>query len=126
MIFPFLASEITIGLPAELLRQRPTSAVPSGDWPPQTAQIGVRTANLYPRFSLFGFLGLGATDIGDLFSGSSGTWGIGLPIRWNIWQGGRIRASIKADEARTEQALLFYEQSVLLALEEVENAMVSY
>ena len=123
---PVPPDEVTIGLPAELLRQRPDVRRAERQLAAATAQIGVETANLYPRFSLFGFLGIGATDIGDLFSTSSGTWGIGLPIRWNIWQGGRIRSSIKATEARTEQALLFYEQSVLLALEEVENTMVAY
>jgi outer membrane protein TolC len=75
---------------------------------------------------LTGFLALESTEGGDLFSTSSGTWGFGLPIRWNIFQGGRIRAAIKAEEARTEQALLFYENAILRALEEVENAMVSY
>jgi NodT family efflux transporter outer membrane factor (OMF) lipoprotein len=123
---PVPPDEIAVGLPAELLRQRPDVRLAERQLAAATAQIGVQTANLYPRFSLFGFLGIGATDAGDLFSGSSGTWGIGLPIRWNIWQGGRIRATIKATEARTEQALLFYEQSVLLALEEVENSMVTY
>jgi NodT family efflux transporter outer membrane factor (OMF) lipoprotein len=123
---PVPPDEVTVGLPTELLRQRPDVRRAERQLAAATAQIGVQTANLYPRFSLFGFLGIGATDIGDLFSTTSGFWGIGLPIRWNIWQGGRIRATIKVTEARTEQALLSYEQSVLLALEEVENAMVSY
>jgi outer membrane protein TolC len=92
----------------------------------QMARIGIRTADLYPRFSLFGFLALESTEGGELFDSSSVTWGFGLPIRWNIWAGGSIRASIKVEEARTEQALLFYEQAVLRALEEVENTMVAY
>ena len=123
---PVPPPQVTLGLPAELLRQRPDVRRAERQLAAQTALIGVRTADLYPRFSLFGFLGLGSADIGDLFSGSSGTWGFGLPIRWNIWQGGRIRSAIKVEEARTEQALLAYEQSVLRALEEVENSMVNY
>ena len=67
-----------------------------------------------------------STEGGDLFDGSSVTWGFGLPIRWNIFQGGRIRAAIQVEEARTEQALVAYEQSVLFALEEVEGTMVAY
>jgi NodT family efflux transporter outer membrane factor (OMF) lipoprotein len=123
---PVPPPQITVGLPTELLRQRPDVRRAERQLAAQTALIGVRTADLYPRFSLFGFLGLQSTDLGDLFEGGSGTGGFGLPIRWNIWQGGRIRNAIKAEEARTEQALLAYEQSVLRALEEVENAMVNY
>jgi outer membrane protein TolC len=92
----------------------------------QTAQIGVATAELYPSFSLSGFLGLEALDLGDLVSGDSVTWDIGLPIRWNIFSGGRIRSQIRAEEARTNQLLASYEQTVLNALEESENAMVAY
>lgn len=123
---PVPPEEITIGLPAELLRQRPDVRRAERFLAAQTARIGIRTADLYPRFSLFGFLNLESLDAGDLFSGSSLAWGFGLPIRWNIFAGGRIRAAIKVEEARTEQALLFYEQSVLRALEEVENTMVAY
>jgi NodT family efflux transporter outer membrane factor (OMF) lipoprotein len=123
---PVPPEEITVGLPAELLRQRPDVRRAERFLAAQTARIGIRTADLYPRFSLFGFLALESTDGGDLFKSSSGTWGFGLPIRWNIFQGGRIRAAIRVEEARTEQALLAYEQSVLRALEEVENAMVFY
>jgi outer membrane protein TolC len=123
---PVPPEEVTVGLPAELLRQRPDVRRAERFLAAQTAQIGIRTADLYPRFSLFGFLNLESLDAGDLFDGGSLAWGFGLPIRWNIFQGGRIRAAIKVEEARTEQALLFYEQSVLRALEEVENTMVAY
>jgi NodT family efflux transporter outer membrane factor (OMF) lipoprotein len=123
---PVPPESVTVGLPAELLRQRPDVRRAERSLAAQTARIGVQTAELYPRFSLTGFLALESTEGGDLFSTSSGTWGFGLPIRWNIFQGGRIRAAIKAEEARTEQALLFYENAILRALEEVENAMVAY
>lgn len=117
---------VTIGLPADLLRQRPDVRRAERELAAQTALIGVATADLYPSFSLSGFLGFQATDAGDLLSGSSLTWGVGLPIRWNIFSGGRIRSQIRVEEARTEQALTTYEQTVLHALEEVENAMVAY
>jgi len=123
---PVPPEELTVGLPAELLRQRPDVRRAERLLAAQTARIGVRTADLYPRFSLTGFLALESTDAGDLVSGSSTTWGFGLPIRWNIFSGGRVRAAIEVEEARTEQALLAYEQSVLRALEDVENAMVAY
>ena len=117
---------MTTGLPADLLRQRPDVRLRERELAAQTARIGVATADLYPSFSLSGVLGLQSANSGNLFSGSSLTWGVGLPIRWDLFNGGRIRSQIEAEEARTEQALLAYEQTVLSALEEVENAMVAY
>jgi len=123
---PHEPEAVTMGLPAELLRQRPDVRRAERLLASQTAQIGVATADLYPTFSLAGFLGLEALNAGDLASGDSVTWNVGLPIRWNIFSGGRIRSRIRAEEARTNQALAGYEQTVLNALEESENAMVAY
>ncbi len=117
---------VTTGLPANLLRQRPDIRAAERQLAAQTARIGVATADLYPQFSLGGFLGLQATSAGDLFSSDSVNWSIGLPIRWKLFAGGAVRSQIAAEEARTEQLLANYERSILLALEEVEDAMVSY
>lgn len=117
---------VTTGLPADLLRQRPDIRSAERRLASQTARIGVATAELYPQFSLTGFLGLQSTDAGDLFSSDSINWSVGLPIRWRLFAGGAIRSQIAAEEARTEQLLAGYERTVLLALEEVEDAMVSY
>ena len=117
---------VALGLPTELLRQRPDVRRAERLLASQTAQIGVATADLYPTFSLAGFLGLEALSSGDLLSSDSVTWNIGLPIRWNIFSGGRIRSRIRVEEARTNQLLASYEQTVLNALEESENAMVAY
>ncbi len=117
---------VAMGLPTELLRQRPDVRQAERRLAAQTARIGVATADLYPTFSLAGFLGLEAVSAGDLGSGDSVTWNIGLPIRWNIFSGGRIRSQIRAEEARSNQLLANYEQTVLDALEESENAMVAY
>ena len=117
---------VAVGLPTELLRQRPDVRRAERQLAAQTARIGIATADLYPTFSLAGFLGLEALSAGDLASGDSVTWSLGLPIRWNIFSGGRIRSQIRAEEARTNQLLANYEQTVLNALEESENAMVAY
>jgi len=117
---------VTTGLPADLLRQRPDIRSAERRLAAQTARIGVATAELYPKFSLSGFLGLQATSAGDLFSSDSVNWSIGLPVRWNLFAGGAIRSQIAAERARTEQLLANYERAVLLALEEVEDALVSY
>ncbi len=118
--------ELTIGLPVELLRQRPDVREAERLLAAQTARIGVATADLYPSFSLSGFLGVSATSGSDLLDSGSVTWSVGLPIRWSIFTGGRIRSQIKVEEARTEQLFANYERTVLLALEETENAMVAY
>ncbi|MGD8440857.1 MAG: efflux transporter outer membrane subunit [Holophagae bacterium] len=117
---------ITTGLPADLLRQRPDIRAAERRLASQTARIGVATADLYPQFSLTGFLGLQATDAGDLFSSDSVNWSVGLPIRWKLFAGGAVRSQIAVERARTEQLLAAYERTVLLALEEVEGAIIAY
>jgi multidrug efflux system outer membrane protein len=123
---PSEPQEVTVGLPVELVRQRPDVREAERLLAAQTARIGVATADLYPSFGLSGFLGVSATSGSDLLDSGSVTWSVGLPIRWSIFSGGRIRSQIRAEEARTEQLLANYERTVLLALEESENAMVAY
>ena len=115
-----------VGLPAELLRQRPDIRAAERQLAAQTAQIGVATADLYPRLSLVGTFALEATDFVDWFTGDATSYGFGPALRWNIFDFGRIRSNIEAQDALTEQALVSYEQTLLFALEDVEDAMVSY
>jgi outer membrane protein TolC len=87
----------------------------------------VAKADLYPSFSLFGTFEVAANDFSDVVSYSkSRMHSFGPSFRWNIFDGGRVRNQIRIEDARTEQALVRYEQTVLNALEDVENAMVSY
>jgi NodT family efflux transporter outer membrane factor (OMF) lipoprotein len=123
---PVEPAAVTTGLPADLLRQRPDIRAAERRLAAQTARVGVATAELYPRFSLSGFLGLQSTSAGDLFNSDSVNWSVGLPIRWRLFEGGSVRSQIAAEQARTAQLIASYEQVVLLALEEVEDAMVSF
>jgi NodT family efflux transporter outer membrane factor (OMF) lipoprotein len=123
---PTPPAEITAGLPAELLRRRPDVRRAERLLASQTALIGVATADLYPSFSLGGFIELVAGNFADLGEGESVGWGLIPGLRWNLFAGGKIRNNIRVQEARTEQLLYLYEQSVLLALEEVEDALVAY
>ncbi len=119
--------QITVGLPVELLRQRPDIRQAERKLAAQTALIGVAKAELYPSFSLSGTFEMAANDFSDALSYSkSRMHSFGPSIRWNIFDGGRVRSRIKVEGARTEQALNRYEQTVLNALEDVENAVVSY
>lgn len=123
---PMPPPEIAAGLPADLLRQRPDIRRAERELAVQTARIGMATADLYPSLSLLGTIGLEATDFADLFAGGSHFYTIGPSISWNVFAGGSIRSQIQVEDARTEQALLQYEQTVLKALNEVENAMADY
>ena len=92
----------------------------------QTARLGVAIADLYPRFSLTGLVGLQSLDLPDLLTWSSRTWTIGPSVSWPVFDTGRIRANIRAQDARQEQALARYEQTILTSWEEVENALLAY
>jgi multidrug efflux system outer membrane protein len=119
-------ASLAVSIPADVLRQRPDIRRAERQLAAQTARIGVATADLYPSFSLTGFVGLASMDAGDFLDSDSVTWSAGLPIRWSIFSAGRIRSQIAAEEAATEQFIASYEQAVLVALEEVENAVSSY
>ncbi len=115
-----------VGIPAELLRRRPDLRQRERELAAAYARIGVATADLYPRFSLTGSFGLESVDAGDFFEPASRAWAIGPSIRWAVLDFGRIRAGIEVAGARAEQAQIAYEQALLVALEEVEDALVSY
>lgn len=114
------------GLPVDLVRQRPDIREAERQLAAQTARIGVATADLYPRFVLLGTFGFDATDFATMFNGGSRTFTVGPAVRWNVFDAGRIRGFIHAEEARTAQALDFYELTILRGLLEVENALVAY
>jgi NodT family efflux transporter outer membrane factor (OMF) lipoprotein len=123
---PAPPKDVAVGLPTELLRQRPDIRRTERQVAAATAQIGVATAGLYPRFSLSGTFVLEATTVRDLGNISSRAWSFGPALRWNLFDGLRNIYRIRGAEAVTDQALAEYEQTVLRALEEVENAMVAY
>lgn len=118
--------QIAVGVPADLMRQRPDIRRAERQLAAQTARIGIATADLYPSFSLTGSLGVESLNIGALFNPLSRIFSIGPQFRWNVFDRGRIRNQIKVEDARTEQALIIYERTVLDAINEVENAMTAF
>ena len=123
---PVTSLDVAVGVPAEVLRRRPDIRRAERLLAAQTATVGVATAELYPRFSLSGTIGLEALSFGNLFSSGSRTYGIGPSFHWNIFDTGGIRQNIEVQNALQEQALISYEASVLSALTDVENALVAY
>jgi NodT family efflux transporter outer membrane factor (OMF) lipoprotein len=120
---PVPSETIIVGIPADLLRQRPDIRRAERQLAAQNAQIGVATADLYPTFSISGALSFQWAGPGD---GSGPVWNVIPGLNWNIFNGGRVRNNINVQEARTEQFFLFYEETVLRAMEDVENAFVAY
>ncbi|HSG82035.1 MAG TPA: efflux transporter outer membrane subunit [Gemmatimonadota bacterium] len=118
--------DIMVGVPADILRRRPDVRGAERRLAAQTARIGVATADLYPTFSLGGFVQAVAGTFSGQFDGESIGWGVLPGFRWDLFRGGKIRNNIRAEEARTDQALFAYQQTILLAFEEVENAMIRY
>ncbi len=123
---PAPPGDILVGLPADLLRQRPDVRRSERLLAAQTALVGVATADLYPRFSLSGFFAWESFSVSDSIESASRSYSFGPAVRWNLFDGGRVRSSIQAQDARAQEALATYEQTVLDALEDVENSMVAY
>jgi NodT family efflux transporter outer membrane factor (OMF) lipoprotein len=118
--------EIAVGVPADTLRQRPDVRRAEQELAAQTARVGVATADLYPKLSLLGSIGLESLSVGNLFSSGSGTYGIGPSITWPVFRAGALRQKVEVESARQEQALARWESAVLSALEEVENALKAF
>ena len=93
---------------------------------PATARIGVARSDLFPKFFLTGSAGFESVSTSDWFSSGSSFWSLGPTIQWRIFDAGSVRAHIRVEDAQEEQALTTYEQTVLVAFEEVENALTAY
>jgi NodT family efflux transporter outer membrane factor (OMF) lipoprotein len=123
---PALPPQARVGLPVDLLRRRPDIRRAERQLAAATAQVGAATADLYPKLSLLGTFGLQSISASDWFTGQSRFWSIGPTISWPVFDAGKIRANIEIRNAQQEQALRLYEKSVLIALEDVENALANY
>lgn len=118
--------EVPVGLPSDLLRRRPDVRRAERQLAAATARIGVATADLFPKFSLTGFLGLQSSKINTLTNSGSRNWSILPGVSWPVLDFGRIRSNIGVQNAREEQSLVLYEQTILTSLQEVEDALVSF
>ena len=118
--------KVPVGLPSELMLRRPDIREAERRLASETAQIGVAKADLFPRFSLTGTVGLSADSAAGLFEPGSDLWSWGPGVSWRVFDAGKIRSNIRAQEARRDQAMVQYDSTVLAAFEEVENALVAY
>ena len=134
---PIAPSEVAVGIPAELLRRRPDIRRAELETAAQSALIGVAKADLYPSFSLVGSLGLrssgGASStassrdgIDELFESDSLEFFGGPSFSWNIFNYGRIKNQVRVQDARFQQLVVNYQDTVLRAAREVEDSVVGF
>jgi NodT family efflux transporter outer membrane factor (OMF) lipoprotein len=122
---PLASPSIPLGVPSDLLRRRPDIRRAEVEIHAATARIGVATADLFPRFTISGSAGVRASDFSSWFDWASRIWSFGPSVSWNLFSMGRTRSTIEQQRALQDQSLITYQQTVLAALQEVENALIA-
>ena len=132
-VLPDLPESMAVGIPANMLRQRPDVRRAELQALAQNALVGVAQADLYPSFTLTGNLGFttaegtsGSSGVENLFESDSVAYSIGPTFVWPFFNYGRIRNNVRVQDARLQQALVSYRETVLQAAREVEDALVAY
>ncbi len=125
---PEISPETAIGAPAELLRRRPDIRRAEMLAAAQSAQIGIARSDLFPSFTLFGSLSWSATNagtgsLGNIFDGNHLSYGFGPSFTWNLFNYGRLKNQVRVQDARLQQLVTNYQNTVLSAAREVEDAM---
>ncbi|HVT07418.1 MAG TPA: efflux transporter outer membrane subunit [Polyangia bacterium] len=127
---PHAPDKVTVGVPAEILRRRPDVRSAELAAAAQCARIGVAKAQLYPSFTLLGTIGLQSSTAGvsskNLFSTSAVFYSAGPQINWPFLNYGRLTNTVRVEDARFQQLLIAYRQTVLKAVQEVEDALTGY
>ncbi len=112
------------GLPSQLLERRPDVAVAERGLAAANARIGVAVAAFFPRINLMGAGGFESATVGQLFNWSSTLWQIGPSVTLPIFEGGRNVANLRVARAEYNEGVARYRQQVLVAFQDVENALV--
>ncbi|MBU4117517.1 MAG: efflux transporter outer membrane subunit [Proteobacteria bacterium] len=122
---PTAQATVPVGLPSDLLLRRPDIRRALAKMHAATARIGVAKSDLFPKFTISGGLGYQSTNSNSLFNPASSFWSLGPALNWPLFDMGRTRANLELKKAVQEEELLAYEQTVLNALREVENALIA-
>jgi NodT family efflux transporter outer membrane factor (OMF) lipoprotein len=128
---PVSPPQVVVGIPADLLRRRPDIRSAEHRAAAQCALIGVAKADLYPAFSLTGNFGFLSSDVGnfklsDMFLWKSRTFQGGPSVQWNILNYGRITNNVRVQDARFQELLVTYQNTVLAAQQDVEDNLVAF
>lgn len=122
---PVVPDKVAVGIPADTLRQRPDVRAAERTLAAETARVGVAEAARYPTFTLSGSIGLEALTVGALGNSGSATSSLFAGITAPVFNAGRLRNQVEIQDAVREQAQVAYEQTVLNALQDVENGLVA-
>jgi outer membrane protein, multidrug efflux system len=125
-IYPAIAKALPIGDPGELLQRRPDVRAAERRLAAATERQGVAVASLFPQVSVSGFLGFVAGRGSLFFTADSRAWSVSPGLSWSAFDLGRARARVRGSSAATEETLASYEETVLRALEETEDALATY
>jgi outer membrane protein, multidrug efflux system len=123
---PASLPEVPVGIPSDLLRRRPDIRRAEALIHEDTANIGVATADLFPKFSLTGSLNFQNDQLHRLVNWNKRAWSIGTGVDWQIFTAGRVQSNIALQKALQQESILAYQKTVLTALQDVENALVAY
>ena len=123
---PAFAKALPLGDTSDLLRQRADVRMAERRLAAATARVGVATADLFPRIRLSGFVGFLGGDANGLVNGNNKAWSLTPSISWAAFDFGTVRARLRASKAQADGAAAEYEKTVLLALEDTENALTRY
>jgi outer membrane protein, multidrug efflux system len=123
---PTPVADVPIGLPSDLLQRRPDIREAERQLAAANARIGVAKADLYPHFYLTGAAGLESLEASTFLTAPSRYLSIGPGISWLVFDAGKVRFTVEAQQARTDAAAAQYQRVVLDALRDVESALVSY
>ena len=127
---PQAPAKVAVSVPAEMLRRRPDIRSAEMSAAAQCARIGVAKAELYPSFSLFGSIGLQSAGSGwgghNFFSGNSFFYQAGPSVSWPFFNYGRIVNNVRVQDARFQELIVSYQNTVLQAAREVEDAMAGF
>jgi NodT family efflux transporter outer membrane factor (OMF) lipoprotein len=128
---PVAPPYVAVGIPTDLLRRRPDVRQAEFQAASQAAQIGVAKADLYPAFSLTGEFGFLATNVGNsslanMFDWRSRFGTVGPTIRWNIFNYGQITNQVRVQDARFQELLIQYQNTVLTAQRDVEDNLIAF
>ena len=115
---------IPAGLPSDLLERRPDIRQAEQRLVAANATVGRAKAEGFPRITLTSTYGVESASLSDLFTGPARAWQFGPTISWPIFHGGRLKSNLRAGEAREQQALIGYQQTIQQAFREVEDALV--
>jgi NodT family efflux transporter outer membrane factor (OMF) lipoprotein len=128
---PTTPADAAIGVPADLLRRRPDIRAAELQAAAQCAQIGYAKADLFPTFTLMGNVGTVASDVnhaslGDVFTSSSLAFSAGPSLQWNFLNYGQITNNVRLQDAKFQEALLNYQNTILTAQQDVENGITVF